>query len=114
MQDARARAAVKTGVGRVVEWLGKGRREDERRKKDGGRGRGHGNGNGHGNGSGNGNESARREAVLTVCCMLGTHRSVSIAEVIAREVKKEVRRGGHEVKVVVTHVHRRRGREDVF
>ncbi|OAL45004.1 hypothetical protein IQ07DRAFT_229055 [Pyrenochaeta sp. DS3sAY3a] len=106
MRDARARAAVKSGVAKLLEWERKGRKEDERRREEQRRG--------HGRGRGDGNGHARREAALTVCCVLGTHRSVSIAEVIAREVRREVRRNGHEVRVVVTHVHRQRRREDVF
>lgn len=60
--------------------------------------------------SGNGG----RETSIAVCCTAGTHRSVAIAECIARGVRERVRRGTGEVKVVVRHVHRVRGPKDPY
>ncbi|KAF3033563.1 hypothetical protein E8E12_002838 [Didymella heteroderae] len=62
-----------------------------------------------------GNEKGR-ETAIAVCCTAGTHRSVAIAECIAKGVRREVRRMGEgaQVKVVVRHVHRVRGAEDPY
>lgn len=56
------------------------------------------------------------EVAMSVCCTVGTHRSVAIADVIAREVRGEVRRWGSEegVRIVVRHVHRVQKRGDEF
>ncbi|KAJ4992552.1 hypothetical protein SVAN01_01935 [Stagonosporopsis vannaccii] len=57
-----------------------------------------------------------RETGVAVYCTAGTHRSVAIAELIARGVSGEVRRLGSKegVKVVVRHVHRVRGSRDPY
>ncbi|KAH7410384.1 hypothetical protein DE146DRAFT_733152 [Phaeosphaeria sp. MPI-PUGE-AT-0046c] len=67
--------------------------------------------------SGGGNARGRmREVSMSVCCHLGTHRSVSVAERIAQGVKAEVgKRGcGEGVRVVVRHVSRIKGVGDPF
>jgi len=51
---------------------------------------------------GEGSAAAASEAVVMTTCVMGTHRSVATAEIIAREV----RRWGVEVRV--RHLHRRR------
>lgn len=58
----------------------------------------------------------RRETGVAVCCTAGTHRSVAIAELIARGVRRGVREMGSArgVKVVVRHVHRVRGVRDPY
>ncbi|KAF1930364.1 uncharacterized protein M421DRAFT_3439 [Didymella exigua CBS 183.55] len=57
-----------------------------------------------------------RETAIAVCCTAGTHRSVAIAECVARGVRQRVRRAGEGVqcKVVVRHVHRIKGIKDPF
>lgn len=57
-----------------------------------------------------------RETAIAVCCTAGTHRSVAIAEAIAKGVRSEVRRMGEgaQVKVVVRHVHRVKGPKDPY
>jgi hypothetical protein len=57
-----------------------------------------------------------RETGIAVCCTAGTHRSVAIAECIAKGVRREVRRMGEgaQVKVVVRHVHRVKGLRDPY
>jgi len=58
----------------------------------------------------------KREVSMSVCCHMGTHRSVALGERIAQGVKSEVGRAGVEegVRVVVRHVHRIKGRGDPF
>ncbi|KAF2819544.1 hypothetical protein CC86DRAFT_412851 [Ophiobolus disseminans] len=58
----------------------------------------------------------RKEVSMSVCCHMGTHRSVAIGERIAQGVKAEVGRleVREGVKVVVRHVHRIKGRGDPF
>lgn len=52
---------------------------------------------------------------VAVCCTAGTHRSVAVAELVARGVRGEVRRGeGEGVKIVVRHVHRVMGALDPY
>ncbi|KAF1916398.1 hypothetical protein BDU57DRAFT_230663 [Ampelomyces quisqualis] len=55
-----------------------------------------------------------RECSMSVCCHAGTHRSVAVGERIAQGVKGEVKRVGGEVRVVVRHVSRVRGRGEEF
>ena len=57
-----------------------------------------------------------RETGIAICCTVGTHRSVAIAELIALGVRKGVRRLGSSegVKVVVRHVHRIKGPKDPY
>jgi hypothetical protein len=86
--DVRARAAVERAVGELVGFV----REC-------------------------GGSEREREVCMAVCCTGGTHRSVAIAEAVARGVVKRV--GGVEgrgkgVKVVVRHVHRVRGGREEF
>lgn len=88
MQDRRARHAVKHAVQELIAF---GLKE---RQKVGG----------------------KREVSMSVCCHIGTHRSVAIGERIAQGVKAEVGRLGLEegVRVVVRHVHRIKGAGDPF
>jgi hypothetical protein len=88
MQDRRARRAVSDAVQELVAF---GMNE---RQKVGG----------------------KREVSMSVCCHMGTHRSVAIGERIAQGVKAEVGRLGLEegVRVIVRHVHRVKGRKDPF
>ncbi|KAH7363736.1 hypothetical protein BKA66DRAFT_470899 [Pyrenochaeta sp. MPI-SDFR-AT-0127] len=53
---------------------------------------------------------------MSVCCVAGTHRSVAIADLIALDVRSEVRRLGIKegVRIVVRHVHRVKGVGDPF
>jgi hypothetical protein len=57
-----------------------------------------------------------RETSIAVCCTAGTHRSVAIAECIAKGVREEVSRMGSKngVKIVVRHVHRVKGPRDPY
>jgi hypothetical protein len=57
-----------------------------------------------------------RETAIAVCCTAGTHRSVALAERIAKGVRREVRRMGEgaQVKVVVRHIHRVKGPKDPY
>lgn len=58
----------------------------------------------------------KKETAMAVCCSAGTHRSVAVAECVAKGVRQEVRGMGEgaRVKVVVRHVHRVRGRRDPY
>lgn len=57
-----------------------------------------------------------RQTAIAVCCTAGTHRSVAIAECIAKGVRCKVRRMGEGVqaKVVIRHVHRVKGTKDPY
>ncbi|KAF2244731.1 hypothetical protein BU26DRAFT_568732 [Trematosphaeria pertusa] len=90
LADARARKAVAQAVDELLEF---GRRE-RRRQREGRQG--------------------QRAVALSVCCELGTHRSVAIAERIAGEVRGWARSRGVGVRVRVVHVHRVRGERDEY
>ncbi|KAF2446008.1 hypothetical protein P171DRAFT_484661 [Karstenula rhodostoma CBS 690.94] len=85
MRDPRARKAVADAIHNI---LAHGRREMRKEKE----GRG----------------PAKKDVALSVCCLYGTHRSVSIAERIAQGLM-DMKLG---VNVVVRHVHRVKGAKD--
>lgn len=87
MRDSRARKAVSHAVDDI---LGFGARE--RRKEREGRGK------------------APRDVAISVCCAMGRHRSVAVAEKIAAELGKL----GLGVKIRVVHVHRGKGALDPY
>ncbi|KAF1963542.1 hypothetical protein CC80DRAFT_541470 [Byssothecium circinans] len=89
MRDARARKAVSRVVEDLLEWW---RRERERARREG--------------------REGRMDVAVSVCCVLGTHRSVSVAEGIGREIERG--KGGRGVRVRIVHVHRERGSREGF
>lgn len=87
MRDVRARKAVDEAIHNIVTY---GRREMRKQTEVG--------------------RPAQRDVAISVCCLYGTHRSVSIAERIAKGLMG-MKLG---VKVVVKHVHRVRRAKDPY
>lgn len=85
LHDPRARKAVADAIQNV---LAHGRCEMKREKE--------------------GRRPVKKDVALSVCCVHGTHRSVSIAERIAQGLMGM----GLGVRVVVRHVHRIKGVND--
>lgn len=111
MKDSRARDAVRDGVHAVrgvFEYVKKERREQEQKEEQRRRDEIHRQGSRLGKQEHRGHVHEKKEIALTVCCMQGTHRSVSIAERIAKDLRKE------RIKVKVKHIHRETMPKDDF
>ncbi|CAI6335317.1 unnamed protein product [Periconia digitata] len=54
------------------------------------------------------------DVAISVCCQIGTHRSVSVAERIARGVEGCCEREARKAMVRLVHIHRHRGDKDAY
>jgi RNase adaptor protein for sRNA GlmZ degradation len=88
MRDSRARKAVRNAVEDLFDF----RKREKQREREG--------------------RSWKRDVAISVCCNFGTHRSVSVAEMIRERLEDAL--GGLGMRIMVIHVHRRRGVRDAW
>jgi RNase adaptor protein for sRNA GlmZ degradation len=88
MRDSRARKAVRNAVEDLLDF----RKREKQREREG--------------------RSWKRDVAISVCCNFGTHRSVTVAEMIRERLEDAL--GGLGVRIRVVHVHRRRGVRDAW